>query len=72
MVTDHEAEAWVAEGLRYGAQMFWNAKTPKADGNVAAFKARIKALGEPSTFAPVVSVASIEKRAERSRCLQDV
>ena len=50
MVTDHEAEAWVAEGLRYGAQMFWNAKTPKADGNVAAFKARIKALGEPSTY----------------------
>ena len=49
-VTDHEAEAWVTEGLRYGAQMFWNAKTPKADGNVEAFKARIKALGEPSTY----------------------
>lgn len=28
-VTDHEAEAWVTEGLRYGAQMFWNAKTPR-------------------------------------------
>ena len=50
-VTDHETEAWVTEGLRYGAQMFWNAKTPKADGNVEAFKARIKALGEPSTYA---------------------
>ena len=30
-VTDHETEAWIAEGLRYGAQMFWNGKTPKAD-----------------------------------------
>ena len=48
-VTDHEAEAWVTEGLRYGAQMFWNAKTPKADGNAQALKERINDLGEPST-----------------------
>ena len=34
----------------YGAQMFWNTKTPKADGNAEAFKVRIKALGEPSTY----------------------
>ena len=49
-VTDHETEAWVTEGLRYGAQMFWNTKTPKADGNAEAFMVRIKALGEPSTY----------------------
>lgn len=34
----------------YGAQMFWNTKTPKADGNAEAFMVRIKALGEPSTY----------------------
>ena len=49
-VTDHETEAWIADGLRYGAQMFWNGKTPKADPDAQAFKARIDALGEPSTY----------------------
>ena len=49
-VTDHETEAWISDGLRYGAQMFWNAKTPKVDGNVEAFKARINTVGEPSTY----------------------
>ena len=49
-VTDHETEAWISDGLRYGAQMFWNAKTPKADGTVEAFKARINTVGEPSTY----------------------
>lgn len=49
-VTDHETEAWISDGLRYGAQMFWNAKTPKADSKVDAFKARINTVGEPSTY----------------------
>ena len=49
-VTDHETEAWISDGLRYGAQMFWNARTPKADSTVDAFKARINAVGEPSTY----------------------
>lgn len=49
-VTDHETEAWISDGLRYGAQMFWNAQTPKADSTVDAFKARINAVGEPSTY----------------------
>ena len=49
-MTDHETEAWIADGLRYGAQMFWNGKTPKADPDTQAFKARIDALGEPSTY----------------------
>ena len=49
-VTDHETEAWIADGLRYGAQMFWNGKTPKADPDAQAFKARIDALGEPFTY----------------------
>ena len=30
--------------------MFWNGKTPKADPDAQAFKARIDALGEPSTY----------------------
>ena len=37
-MTDHETEAWIADGLRYGAQMFWNGKTPKADPDTQAFK----------------------------------
>ena len=49
-VTDHETEAWISDGLRYGAQMFWNAKTPKADSKVDSFKARINTVGEPSTY----------------------
>ena len=49
-VTDHETEAWISDGLRYGAQMFWNAKTPAADATWAAFQQRIAAVGEPSTY----------------------
>lgn len=43
----------------YGAQMFWNTKTPKADGNAEAFKARIKA--------EAAAADSVETRWERGK-----
>ena len=55
-VTDHETEAWIADGLRYGAQMFWNGKTPKAAPDTqASRRVSTRSANLPPTPTPRVT-----------------